>query len=163
MKERFFLNLKMGLVWQRDCANHAEAASDIADYASAPACDCTPSWATWHPVPSSRNRQSHNLSGCAKKLDQDTHPSRSKGGLIFNSRDICLDNRRGSMLNRNVLKVRPARTVTRRVIVKLNVPPRPPLVACCSARNLNRTDLSSPRNTGRRTSRRFSERSRRRP
>ena len=30
--ERFFLNLKMERVWQRDYANHAEAASDIADY-----------------------------------------------------------------------------------------------------------------------------------
>ena len=30
--ERFFLSLKMELVWQRDYANHAEAANDIADY-----------------------------------------------------------------------------------------------------------------------------------
>jgi putative transposase len=30
--ERFFLNLKMERVWQRDYANHAEAVSDIADY-----------------------------------------------------------------------------------------------------------------------------------
>ena len=30
--ERFFLNLKMERVWQRDYANHAEATSDIADY-----------------------------------------------------------------------------------------------------------------------------------
>jgi len=30
--ERFFLNLKMERVWQRDYANHAEAANDIADY-----------------------------------------------------------------------------------------------------------------------------------
>ena len=30
--ERFFLNLKMKRVWQRDCANHGEAMSDIADY-----------------------------------------------------------------------------------------------------------------------------------
>lgn len=30
--ERFFLNLKMERVWQRDCANHAEAMTDIADY-----------------------------------------------------------------------------------------------------------------------------------
>ena len=30
--ERFFLNLKMERVWQRDCANHAEATNDIADY-----------------------------------------------------------------------------------------------------------------------------------
>ena len=30
--ERFFLNLKMERVWQRDHANHAEATSDIADY-----------------------------------------------------------------------------------------------------------------------------------
>jgi putative transposase len=30
--ERFFLNLKMERVWQRDDANHAEATSDIADY-----------------------------------------------------------------------------------------------------------------------------------
>ena len=29
--ERFFLNLKMERVWQRDYANHAEATSDIAD------------------------------------------------------------------------------------------------------------------------------------
>ena len=30
--ERFFLNLKMERVWQRDYANHAEAQADIADY-----------------------------------------------------------------------------------------------------------------------------------
>ena len=30
--ERFFVNLKMERVWQRDYANHAEATSDIADY-----------------------------------------------------------------------------------------------------------------------------------
>ena len=30
--ERFFLNLKMERVWQRDYANHAEAMRDIADY-----------------------------------------------------------------------------------------------------------------------------------
>jgi putative transposase len=30
--ERFFLNLKMARVWQRDYANHAEAKIDIADY-----------------------------------------------------------------------------------------------------------------------------------
>lgn len=30
--ERFFLNLKMERVWQRDYANHAEAMADIADY-----------------------------------------------------------------------------------------------------------------------------------
>lgn len=30
--ERFFLNLKMERVWQRDYANHAEATIDIADY-----------------------------------------------------------------------------------------------------------------------------------
>ena len=30
--ERFFLNLKMERVWQRDYANHAEAIHDIADY-----------------------------------------------------------------------------------------------------------------------------------
>ena len=30
--ERFFLNLKMERVWQRDYANHAEATVDVADY-----------------------------------------------------------------------------------------------------------------------------------
>lgn len=30
--ERFFLNLKMERVWQRDYANHQEAARDVADY-----------------------------------------------------------------------------------------------------------------------------------
>lgn len=30
--ERFFLNLKMERVWQRDYANHAEAMLDVADY-----------------------------------------------------------------------------------------------------------------------------------
>ena len=30
--ERFFLNLKMERVWQRDYANHAEAINDIAEY-----------------------------------------------------------------------------------------------------------------------------------
>ena len=30
--ERFFLNLKMEQVWQKDYANHAEATNDIADY-----------------------------------------------------------------------------------------------------------------------------------
>ena len=34
MMERFFLNLKMERVWQRDYANHAEATSDIADCCS---------------------------------------------------------------------------------------------------------------------------------
>ena len=29
---RFFLNLKMERVWQKDYADHAEAANDIADY-----------------------------------------------------------------------------------------------------------------------------------
>ena len=30
--ERFFLNLKMERVWQKDYANHTEAINDIADY-----------------------------------------------------------------------------------------------------------------------------------
>lgn len=30
--ERFFLNLKMERVWQRDYANHAEAQCDIVEY-----------------------------------------------------------------------------------------------------------------------------------
>ncbi len=30
--ERFFLNLKMERVWQKDYANHAEAITNIADY-----------------------------------------------------------------------------------------------------------------------------------
>ena len=30
--ERFFLNLKMERVWQRDYANQVEATTDIADY-----------------------------------------------------------------------------------------------------------------------------------
>ncbi|WP_230473906.1 integrase core domain-containing protein, partial [Dyella choica] len=30
--ERFFLNLKMERVWQRDYANHLEAVQDITDY-----------------------------------------------------------------------------------------------------------------------------------
>ena len=30
--ERFFLNLKMERVWQKDYANHAEASRDVADY-----------------------------------------------------------------------------------------------------------------------------------
>ena len=30
--ERFFLNLKMERVWQKDYANHLEATNDIADY-----------------------------------------------------------------------------------------------------------------------------------
>lgn len=30
--DRFFLNLKMERVWQRDYANHAEARLDVADY-----------------------------------------------------------------------------------------------------------------------------------
>ena len=30
--ERFFLNLKMERIWQKDYANHAEAITDIADY-----------------------------------------------------------------------------------------------------------------------------------
>lgn len=30
--ERFFLNLKMERVWQKDYANHFEASNDIADY-----------------------------------------------------------------------------------------------------------------------------------
>ena len=30
--ERFFLNLKVERVWQKDYANHAEATNDIPDY-----------------------------------------------------------------------------------------------------------------------------------
>ena len=30
--ERFFLNLKMERVWQKDCANHLEVTNDIAEY-----------------------------------------------------------------------------------------------------------------------------------
>ena len=30
--ERFFLNMKMERIWQKDNANHAEATNDIADY-----------------------------------------------------------------------------------------------------------------------------------
>ena len=30
--ERFFLNLKVERVWQRDYVNHAEAINDVADY-----------------------------------------------------------------------------------------------------------------------------------
>ena len=30
--ERFFLNLKMERVWQRDYANHEEATTDVTDY-----------------------------------------------------------------------------------------------------------------------------------
>jgi len=30
--KRFFLNLKMERVWQKDYANHAEAINDVADY-----------------------------------------------------------------------------------------------------------------------------------
>ena len=30
--ERFFLNLKMERVWQKDYANHAQATNDVADY-----------------------------------------------------------------------------------------------------------------------------------
>ena len=30
--ERFFLNLKMERVWQKDYANHSEAMADVADY-----------------------------------------------------------------------------------------------------------------------------------
>lgn len=32
MMERFFLNLKMERVWQRDYANHAEAEKDVVHY-----------------------------------------------------------------------------------------------------------------------------------
>jgi putative transposase len=32
LMERFFLNLKMERIWQKDYANHAEAITDIADY-----------------------------------------------------------------------------------------------------------------------------------
>ena len=30
--ERFFLNLEMERVWQKDYANHSEAITDVADY-----------------------------------------------------------------------------------------------------------------------------------
>ena len=30
--ERFFLNVKMERVWQKDHANHSEAMTDVADY-----------------------------------------------------------------------------------------------------------------------------------
>ena len=32
MMERFFLSLKMEQVWQRDCAKHGEAMTDVVDY-----------------------------------------------------------------------------------------------------------------------------------
>ena len=32
MMERFFLNLNMARIWQKDYANHAPAITDVADY-----------------------------------------------------------------------------------------------------------------------------------
>jgi len=47
-KERFFLNLKMERVWQKDYANHSEAMTDVADYivGFSTARGCIPNWAT---------------------------------------------------------------------------------------------------------------------
>ena len=72
MMERFFLSLKTERIWQRDYVNSAEAMSDIADYIVAfyNSLRLHSNWATCHPMPSSSNRQSINLSRCPKKLDQ---------------------------------------------------------------------------------------------
>ena len=43
--ERFFLNLKMERVWQRDYTNHGEAQADMADYIAS---GCIPRWDTVH-------------------------------------------------------------------------------------------------------------------
>ena len=69
--ERFFLNLKMERVWQKDYANHAEATNDIADYIVrfTTQSDCTENCATYHPTLSSVNRHLKNLSNCPKVLD----------------------------------------------------------------------------------------------
>ena len=66
--ERFFLNLKRELVWQRDYANHAQATRDIADYSVSfyNSVRLHSKLGTCHPMPSSGNRQTNNLSACAK-------------------------------------------------------------------------------------------------
>ena len=71
--KRLFLNLKMERVWQNDYANHAKATNDIADYIVSFyntvrlrfALGNLPSNAFEHQA-SSIERQSHNLSACAK-------------------------------------------------------------------------------------------------
>lgn len=72
--ERFFLNLKMERVWQRDYASQMEATKDIVDYivissAFITACGCIPPWATLHRLTMSRKWQLNNLVGCLKLLD----------------------------------------------------------------------------------------------
>ncbi len=78
--ERFFLSLKTERVWQRACANHSEAMTDIADYTVDFYNSVRPhsNWATCYPMPSSSNRQSNNLSLCPRKLDQHNTPPRRR-------------------------------------------------------------------------------------
>jgi transposase InsO family protein len=50
--ERFFLNLKMERVWQREYANHSEAMSTLptTSLASTTPCVCIPNWAICRPM-----------------------------------------------------------------------------------------------------------------
>jgi len=66
--ERFFLNLKVERVWQRDYANHAEATSDIADYIVSfyNSVRLHSKLGNLPPNAFRSNRQSNHLSACAK-------------------------------------------------------------------------------------------------
>ena len=69
--ERFFLNLKMERVWQRDYANHGEGQRDITEYIVGfiTASDCTQNWAICHPPLTKEKWQQYHLSWCLKLLD----------------------------------------------------------------------------------------------
>jgi hypothetical protein len=72
--ERFFLNLKMERVWQRQYANHAEAKADITDYIVG-FYNCTGSiqhWAICRPPSMNGKWQHANLSLCPRLLDHST-------------------------------------------------------------------------------------------
>ena len=69
--ERFFLNLKMERVWQKDYANHAEAINDIADYMVGFYNNIRLHSTLGNMSPNAFEREStsKNLSSCLKLLD----------------------------------------------------------------------------------------------
>ena len=72
--ERFFLNLKMERVWQRDYANHDEARRDITNYIAS-FCNgirLHSKLAICHPPSLSGKWQQYHLSQCPKLLDHYT-------------------------------------------------------------------------------------------
>ena len=71
MMERFFLNLKMERVWQKDYANHLEATNDITDYIVGfyNSIRLHSKLGNLSPNAFERESTSKNLSHCTKLLD----------------------------------------------------------------------------------------------